>query len=259
MLSCQSASSTAHCRSSRAPPSASTWVPAAPRARRARLAPRGPPAARGARPPAAGAWRRGASAARGAAGACLVGPGRLAREHIVRSCFVPFASCSLALAGALEVRLQVCQVDPQVRHAAAARGSELAHSPTARALHRARTCAWPPAALAQRLGRARPPARPLSKHGAARIKRRRCGTVPHSPPPRISFVADRPLNYWHEFAPDEYGFWANINPNVSARRGRPRRRRRRRGLRSLCGRRLAGVGAPLERGALRTPVRARAQ
>lgn len=35
---------------------------------------------------------------------------------------------------------------------------------------------------------------------------------------RISFVADQPLNYWHAFSPDEYGFWANVNPKVPHRR-----------------------------------------
>lgn len=31
---------------------------------------------------------------------------------------------------------------------------------------------------------------------------------------KISFVAERPLSYWTEYSSDEYGFWANINPNV---------------------------------------------
>ncbi|KAI8465502.1 MAG: Oxidoreductase, molybdopterin-binding domain-containing protein [Monoraphidium minutum] len=31
---------------------------------------------------------------------------------------------------------------------------------------------------------------------------------------KISFVAERPGTYWNEFAPDEYGWWANINPDV---------------------------------------------
>jgi sulfoxide reductase catalytic subunit YedY len=29
---------------------------------------------------------------------------------------------------------------------------------------------------------------------------------------RISFVADRPTTFWEDIAPDEYGFWANVNP-----------------------------------------------
>jgi sulfoxide reductase catalytic subunit YedY len=31
---------------------------------------------------------------------------------------------------------------------------------------------------------------------------------------RISFVADRPETYWEILGPDEYGFWANVNPDV---------------------------------------------
>ncbi len=31
---------------------------------------------------------------------------------------------------------------------------------------------------------------------------------------RISFVADRPETFWQNLGPDEYGFWANVNPDV---------------------------------------------
>jgi sulfoxide reductase catalytic subunit YedY len=31
---------------------------------------------------------------------------------------------------------------------------------------------------------------------------------------RVSFVADRPQTFWEELGPDEYGFWANVNPDV---------------------------------------------
>ena len=31
---------------------------------------------------------------------------------------------------------------------------------------------------------------------------------------KISFVEDRPLNFWQELTPREYGFWANVNPEV---------------------------------------------
>ena len=31
---------------------------------------------------------------------------------------------------------------------------------------------------------------------------------------RISFVADRPETFWENLGPDEYGFWANVNPDV---------------------------------------------
>ena len=31
---------------------------------------------------------------------------------------------------------------------------------------------------------------------------------------RVSFVADRPTTFWSELGPDEYGFWANVNPKV---------------------------------------------
>ncbi len=31
---------------------------------------------------------------------------------------------------------------------------------------------------------------------------------------RVSFVADRPQTFWAELGPDEYGFWANVNPKV---------------------------------------------
>ena len=31
---------------------------------------------------------------------------------------------------------------------------------------------------------------------------------------KVSFVADRPQTFWQELGPDEYGFWANVNPDV---------------------------------------------
>ncbi len=31
---------------------------------------------------------------------------------------------------------------------------------------------------------------------------------------RVSFVAERPQTFWQELGPDEYGFWANVNPAV---------------------------------------------
>lgn len=35
---------------------------------------------------------------------------------------------------------------------------------------------------------------------------------------RISFVADRPVGYWEQLQRSEYGFWANVNPEVPHRR-----------------------------------------
>lgn len=35
---------------------------------------------------------------------------------------------------------------------------------------------------------------------------------------RISFVAERPVSFWEKVSPDEYGFWANVNPDVPHRR-----------------------------------------
>ena len=32
---------------------------------------------------------------------------------------------------------------------------------------------------------------------------------------KISFVAERPVSLWEKLQPDEYGFWANVNPAVS--------------------------------------------
>jgi methionine sulfoxide reductase catalytic subunit len=32
---------------------------------------------------------------------------------------------------------------------------------------------------------------------------------------KITFTDKRPLNFWQAIAPDEYGFWANVNPAVS--------------------------------------------
>ena len=31
---------------------------------------------------------------------------------------------------------------------------------------------------------------------------------------RFSFVEDRPVSFWEELTPQEYGFWANVNPDV---------------------------------------------
>jgi methionine sulfoxide reductase catalytic subunit len=31
---------------------------------------------------------------------------------------------------------------------------------------------------------------------------------------RISFVEERPMSFWEQIAPSEYGFWANVNPQV---------------------------------------------
>ena len=32
---------------------------------------------------------------------------------------------------------------------------------------------------------------------------------------RISFVKERPVSFWETLGPSEYGFWANVNPDVS--------------------------------------------
>lgn len=32
---------------------------------------------------------------------------------------------------------------------------------------------------------------------------------------RISFTEERPVSFWEELAPREYGFWANVNPEVA--------------------------------------------
>ncbi len=31
---------------------------------------------------------------------------------------------------------------------------------------------------------------------------------------RVSFTAERPKTFWSEVVPNEYGFWANVNPAV---------------------------------------------
>ena len=31
---------------------------------------------------------------------------------------------------------------------------------------------------------------------------------------RFSFVEERPVNFWQEINSSEYGFWANVNPQV---------------------------------------------
>ncbi|WP_075996997.1 protein-methionine-sulfoxide reductase catalytic subunit MsrP [Salaquimonas pukyongi] len=31
---------------------------------------------------------------------------------------------------------------------------------------------------------------------------------------RITFTAERPVSFWEQLAPTEYGFWANVNPDV---------------------------------------------
>lgn len=35
---------------------------------------------------------------------------------------------------------------------------------------------------------------------------------------RISLVAERPISLWEKLQPDEYGFWANVNPKVAHKR-----------------------------------------
>ena len=32
---------------------------------------------------------------------------------------------------------------------------------------------------------------------------------------RVSFTAERPVSFWEQLGPSEYGFWANVNPDVS--------------------------------------------
>ncbi|MCX7348776.1 MAG: protein-methionine-sulfoxide reductase catalytic subunit MsrP [Alphaproteobacteria bacterium] len=32
---------------------------------------------------------------------------------------------------------------------------------------------------------------------------------------KVSFVAERPVSFWEHLGPEEYGFWANVNPEVS--------------------------------------------
>jgi len=32
---------------------------------------------------------------------------------------------------------------------------------------------------------------------------------------KIELVAEKPATLWHEVAPTEYGFYANVNPNVN--------------------------------------------
>lgn len=32
---------------------------------------------------------------------------------------------------------------------------------------------------------------------------------------RVSFVAERPVSFWEQLGPQEYGFWANVNPEVA--------------------------------------------
>jgi sulfoxide reductase catalytic subunit YedY len=43
---------------------------------------------------------------------------------------------------------------------------------------------------------------------------------------KISFVADQPKTTWNEAAPDEYGFYANVNPEVDHPRWTQSRERR---------------------------------
>jgi sulfoxide reductase catalytic subunit YedY len=31
---------------------------------------------------------------------------------------------------------------------------------------------------------------------------------------RVTFTDQRPVSFWEELAADEYGFWANVNPDV---------------------------------------------
>jgi len=32
---------------------------------------------------------------------------------------------------------------------------------------------------------------------------------------KITFTAERPVSFWEQLGPSEYGFWANVNPEVS--------------------------------------------
>ncbi len=32
---------------------------------------------------------------------------------------------------------------------------------------------------------------------------------------KVSFTAERPISFWEQLGPSEYGFWANVNPEVS--------------------------------------------
>lgn len=32
---------------------------------------------------------------------------------------------------------------------------------------------------------------------------------------KVSFVAERPVSFWEQLGPQEYGFWANVNPEVA--------------------------------------------
>ena len=52
---------------------------------------------------------------------------------------------------------------------------------------------------------------------ARRSGSRRRGNTASNPPSRsckISFVDKRPETFWETLGPDEYGFWANVNPDV---------------------------------------------
>ncbi|MBN9024430.1 MAG: protein-methionine-sulfoxide reductase catalytic subunit MsrP, partial [Rhizobiales bacterium] len=31
---------------------------------------------------------------------------------------------------------------------------------------------------------------------------------------KVSFVEERPVNFWQQLQSSEYGFWANVNPEV---------------------------------------------
>ena len=43
---------------------------------------------------------------------------------------------------------------------------------------------------------------------------------------KISFTKDQPINTWNRVAPKEYGFYANVNPNVDHPRWSQKRERR---------------------------------
>ncbi|MDK9695053.1 MAG: protein-methionine-sulfoxide reductase catalytic subunit MsrP [Siculibacillus sp.] len=43
---------------------------------------------------------------------------------------------------------------------------------------------------------------------------------------RFTFTAKRPVTFWQELGPSEYGFWANVNPEVAHRRWSQARERR---------------------------------
>ena len=57
---------------------------------------------------------------------------------------------------------------------------------------------------------------------------------------KISFTEKRPVNFWQAIQPSEYGFWANVNPDVSASALEP-------GARAAAGQQRDGADADLQR------------